>query len=233
MSCGPPRTTRLWGNAWSGNPPFPGRCRRRGGRPRNGRPRPAQKGRPRTGASGSRGGKEPPPLCSSSCHGDAGGAAANPGAHGPGGDFEHGGLYAKNGPQRLCAPGGPFPGAGAGVPPAAVRQQSQSGGAPCEHLRRPLPQRAPGAPKGLRRFVGASLRTVGEAGPGGGPVTRGSGPGRSPAVPVSGHRVQRAKRNQIFKSLNPFQLFSFFFQLGCQYMRKIPNFHHSSFEQET
>ena len=96
-------------------------------------------------------------------------------------------LCPKNGPQRVCPPGGPLPGAGAGVPPAAVRQQSQSGGAPCEHLRRPLPQRAPGAPKGLRRFVGASLRAVGEAGPSGGPVTRGSDPGR----PASGHRVQR------------------------------------------
>ena len=98
-------------------------------------------------------GKEKAPtLRPSPRHGDAGGAAANPGAYGPGGHFEHGGLYAENGPQRLCAPGGPLPGAGAGVPPAAVRQQSQSGGAPCEHLRRPLPQRAPGAPKGLRRF---------------------------------------------------------------------------------
>ena len=33
--------------------------------------------------------------------------------------------------------------------------------------------------KGLRRPMGSSLRAVGEAGPGGGPVTKGSGPGRS------------------------------------------------------
>ncbi len=36
--------------------------------------------------------------------------------------------------EWLCAPGGPFPGAGAGVPPAAVRQQSQSGGAPYDGI---------------------------------------------------------------------------------------------------
>ena len=108
------------------------------------------------------------------------GGAGDQGPHGADGYSQHERLCSENGPQRLCAPGGPLPGAGAGVPPAAVRQQSQSGGAPCEHLRRPLPQRAPGAPKGLRRFMGASLRTVGEAGPGSSPVTRGSGPGRSP-----------------------------------------------------
>ena len=112
--------------------------------------------------------------------GEPGGAASDQGPHGADGHTQYERLCPKNGPQRVCPPGGPLPGAGAGVPPAAVRQQSQSGGAPCEHLRRPLPQRTPGAPKGLCRFVGASLRAAGEAGPGGGPVTRGSGPGRSP-----------------------------------------------------
>ena len=105
-------------------------------------------------------------------------------SHGADGHPQYERLGPKNGPQRLCAPGGPLPGAGAGVPPAAVRQQSQSGGAPCEHLWRAVSQRAPGAPKGLRRPVGAAVRAAGEAGPGGGYVNRGSGPGRSPAVPA-------------------------------------------------
>lgn len=39
--------------------------------------------------------------------------------------------------------------------------------------------------------MGPPVRTAGEAGPGGGYVTRGSGLGRSPAVPASGHRVQK------------------------------------------
>ena len=143
--------------------------------------------------NGSRGGKETPPEYTALRLVEPGGAAGDQGPHGADGYSQHECLCPKNGPQRLCTPGGPLPGAGAGVPPAAVRQQSQSGGAPCEHLRRPLPQRAPGAPKGLRRFVGASLRAAGEAGPGGGPVTRGSGLGRSPALLNSGHGVQKQR----------------------------------------
>ena len=49
--------------------------------------------------------------------------------------------------------------------------------------------------------MGAPLRAVGEAGPGGGPVTRGSGPGRSPAVPASGHRVQKRGEADYNKSI--------------------------------
>jgi len=138
-------------------PLSPGRWRRRAGRPRSGRPRPLPNGRPRTGARGSRGGKEAPTECAALCLGEPGGAASDQGPHGADGYTQYERLCPKNGPQRVCPPGGPLPGAGAGIPPAAVRQQSQSGGAPCEHLRRPLPQRTPGAPKGLRRFVGASL----------------------------------------------------------------------------
>lgn len=59
---------------------------------------------PGKGAGSVRSGdKEMSPLCSSSCDGDAGGAGADRGAHGRGGHFQHGSLYAENGPQRLCA----------------------------------------------------------------------------------------------------------------------------------
>ena len=50
--------------------------------------------------------------------------------HGRGGD-----LYEEDGPERLYPPCRPCPGQGAGFT-AAVRQQSQSGGRPCQHLRR-------------------------------------------------------------------------------------------------
>ena len=49
------------------------------------------------------GDKETPPLCPSSCNGDAGGAGADRGTHGRGGHFQHGGLYAENGFEWLCA----------------------------------------------------------------------------------------------------------------------------------
>ena len=49
------------------------------------------------------GDKETPPLCPSSCDGDAGGAGADWGTHGRGGHFQHGGLYAENGFEWLCA----------------------------------------------------------------------------------------------------------------------------------
>ena len=58
-----------------------------------------------TGAESVRSGdKETPPLCPSSCDGDAGGAGADRGTHGQGGHFQHGGLCAENGLEWLCAP---------------------------------------------------------------------------------------------------------------------------------
>lgn len=46
--------------------------------------------------------------------------------------------------------------------------------------------------KGLCRSVGAAVRPAPEALRGGASVTKGSGPGRSPAVPASGHGGQRS-----------------------------------------
>ena len=58
-----------------------------------------------TGAGSVRSGdKETPPLCPSSCDGDAGGANADRGTHGQGGHFQDGGLCAENGLEWLCAP---------------------------------------------------------------------------------------------------------------------------------
>ena len=48
--------------------------------------------------------KETPPPHPSPCDGVGGGAGPYPRTHGRGGHPQHGGLYAENGPQRLCAP---------------------------------------------------------------------------------------------------------------------------------
>ena len=48
------------------------------------------------------------------------------------------GLYAEDGSKRLYSPCRPCPGQGVGIFTAAVCQQSQSGGHPCQHLRRVL-----------------------------------------------------------------------------------------------
>lgn len=65
-----------------------------------------------------------------------------------------GGLYAENGFEWLCTPCWPLGHPGAGVPPAAERQQPQPSSDPCEHLRRHLPPRDQGPATGLRRPLG-------------------------------------------------------------------------------
>ena len=45
-----------------------------------------------------------PPPCASPCDGIRGGAGPHSRTHGRGGHPQYGGLYAENGPQRLCAP---------------------------------------------------------------------------------------------------------------------------------
>ena len=78
------------------------------------------------------------------------------------------GLCAEDGPERLCAPCGPGAGAGTGVPPAPVLQQSQSGGDPGQYLRRRVPPGHRRAAKGLRRPLGAAVRPAGKVVGGGG-----------------------------------------------------------------
>lgn len=51
------------------------------------------------------------------------------------GHYQRRGLYAGNGPERLYSPCRPCPRQGTCVLTAAVRQQSQSSGRPCQHLR--------------------------------------------------------------------------------------------------
>ena len=109
-----------------------------------------------TGAGSVRSGdKETPPLCPSSCNGDAGGAGSNQGTHGRGGHFQHGGpICGKMALNGYVLHVWPLGHPGAGVPPAAERQQPQPSSDPCEHLRRHLPPRDQGPATGLRRPLG-------------------------------------------------------------------------------
>lgn len=68
--------------------------------------------------------------------------------YGRGGHYQRWGLHAKDGLEWLYPPCGPRPCPGAGFVTAAVRQQSQSGGRPCQHLRR-VPGGDCWAPAGL------------------------------------------------------------------------------------
>lgn len=66
----------------------------------------------------------------------------------------------------LCAPGRFIPGEGARLPPAAVLQQSQSGGDPGQHLRRGVRRGHQGLATGLCKAMGAALRSAEKAGGG-------------------------------------------------------------------
>ena len=80
------------------------------------------------------GDKETPPLCPSSCNGDAGGAGSNQGTHGRGGHFQRRGLCTENGSERVYPAHRPCARKRTDLSATALFQQSQSGRRTRTHL---------------------------------------------------------------------------------------------------